>query len=472
MSDETRRTPLYHEHIKLGARMVPFAGYAMPVQYPTGVLTEHVWTRENAGLSDVSHMGQATLRGPDFETTARALERLIPADVMGLEPGQQRYSQLLNDEGGIIDDLMVTRGQKQGEILLVVNASRKIGDYAWINERLPESVKLKTGDNLALLALQGPKANVALAAMATGVDEIAFMHSGHLRIGDIHIHASRSGYTGEDGFELSVLETDVEALWNVLLSHADVKPIGLGARDSLRLESGLCLYGHELDETTSPNEAGLMWSIAKRRRVEGGFIGAGRVQAELATGTQRSRVGIKPDGKAPAREGTIIQNAVGRDIGKITSGGFGPTVNGPVAMGYVETAFSAVPGENHKTFTAQDLTADLSGSQFRAVVMAPGGLTFPTGAARLLVSGTVSVALQPGNYLACVGDSALFQVKARSAGKNATYQWQQSSDGGKSFSDISGKTSELLGFAVDNEHQNGQLFRAKITAVRNSTASE
>ena len=341
MSDKILRTPLYDRHVALGARMVPFAGYDMPVQYPTGILTEHNWTREHAGLFDVSHMGQSFIVGPDFETTARAMERIVPADILGLVPFQQRYSQLLSEDGGILDDLMITRTDRDGWLYVVVNAARKNHDYAHMVARLPAGVSLKCGGDKALLALQGPKAEDVLAVHAPKVRELAFMHYAALNIAGMDIHVSRSGYTGEDGFELSVAETDVAALWDLLIGDTWVKPIGLGARDSLRLEAGLCLYGHDIDETTSPNEAVLMWSIAKRRRVEGGFIGVSRVQREIASGPKRLRVGVKPEGRAPAREGTTIQDMSGRGIGKITSGGFGPTVNGPVAMGYVETAFAA-----------------------------------------------------------------------------------------------------------------------------------
>jgi aminomethyltransferase len=322
---------------------VPFAGYAMPVQYPTGVLAEHNWTRNHAGLFDVSHMGQATLRGPDFETTARALEKLVPADVLGLAVEQQRYSQLLAASGGILDDLMIIRGRKPGEIYLVVNAARKTEDYAWLSQHLPENVTLRQRDDLALLALQGPEASAVLAAHAPAVADLTFMQCRDITIAGHHVFVSRSGYTGEDGFEISMLAADAAAVWNTLLQDERVKPIGLGARDSLRLEAGLCLYGHDIDDTTSPNEAGLMWSIAKRRRAEGGFIGQARVQHESAAGTKRLRVGIKPDGRAPAREGTVVMNLAGRSIGTVTSGGFGPTVNAPVAMGYVETDH-ATPG--------------------------------------------------------------------------------------------------------------------------------
>ncbi len=342
MSETLHRTPLYDQHVALGAKIVPFAGYDMPVQYPTGVLTEHNWTRQHAGLFDVSHMGQATLRGPDFETTAKALEQLVPADVLGLQPLQQRYSQLLTDDGGIIDDLMMIRGRKDGEIYLIVNAGCKHKDYAWIKQHLPANVSLHLRDDLALVALQGPEAEAVLAAHVPNVATMSFMQAAEIRIGTIEAFVTRSGYTGEDGYEISVSAKHASELWDVLLKDERVKPIGLGARDSLRLEAGLCLYGHELDDTTSPNEAALMWSIAKRRREEGGFMGASRVQSETKNGVKRQRVGIKPDGRAPARESTIIQNADGRTIGKITSGGFGPTVNGPVAMGYVESEFAKV----------------------------------------------------------------------------------------------------------------------------------
>jgi aminomethyltransferase len=342
MSQTLHRTPLFDRHAALGARLVPFAGYEMPVQYPTGILAEHNWTRSHAGLFDVSHMGQAVLQGPDFEETARVLEKIVPADVLGLATLQQRYTQLLNADGGILDDMMVARSAQDGDIHIVVNASRKAEDFAWMAARLPAHVVLTARDELALLALQGPEAEAVLAAHEAKVSALIFMQSAALNIAGIKVHASRSGYTGEDGFELSVAAKDAAALWDVLLTDARVKAIGLGARDSLRLEGGLCLYGHDIDDTTSPIEADLAWSIAKRRRLEGGFIGAARVQRELAEGVSRKRVGIKPEGKAPAREGTVVQDVSGRVIGNITSGGFGPTVNGPVAMGYVEVA-SAVP---------------------------------------------------------------------------------------------------------------------------------
>ncbi len=341
--DTPKQTPLYAEHVKLGARMVPFAGYDMPVQYPAGIIAEHNWTRASAGLFDVSHMGQCVIAGPDFETTATAMERLVPADVLGLKPGQQRYSQLLSESGGTLDDLMITRHVQDGLLYVVVNAGRKDHDYDWIEARLPRGVSLRRLEGLALVALQGPKAEEALAKHVPDIGGLGFMHYRDAALGPVRAQISRSGYTGEDGFELSVPAADAPQLWNLLLADPLVKPVGLGARDSLRLEAGLCLYGHELDETISPVEADLLWSIAKRRRAEGGFIGAARVQRELAEGVPRRRVGIRPEGRAPAREGAAITDQQGREIGKVTSGGFGPSAGGPVAMGYVEPAFAA-PG--------------------------------------------------------------------------------------------------------------------------------
>lgn len=344
MSEETlQRTPLYEIHKVLGAKLVSFAGYEMPVQYPTGILAEHKWTRESAGLFEVSHMGQCSVLGPNFEITARAFEMLVPADLLSLVPGQQRYSQLLNIQGGISDDLMITRSNWEGledSLYVVVNASRKGFDFAHIEENLASGVTLKRYNDLALMALQGPMAEQALAKLIPTISTLQFMNSSRFTLDGVDVHISRSGYTGEDGFEISVSAAHAAQIWNKFLSDPLVKPIGLGARDSLRLEAGLCLYGHDIDRTTSPIEAGLNWSIAKRRRTEGGFIGAHRVQRELLGGVSRKRVGIKPEGRAPAREGAEILDESGRKIGIITSGGFGPSVNAPIAMGYVETAYA------------------------------------------------------------------------------------------------------------------------------------
>ena len=337
-------TPLCASHAALGARMVPFAGYMMPVQYPTGILAEHQWTREHAGLFDVSHMGQGALVGPDHATTAKALERLVPADAIGLEPGRQRYTQLLNADGGILDDLMFSREVgADGRILVVVNAACKADDWAHIAANLPADVRLEVFEDRALLALQGPQAQAVLEALGAEVGPMRFMDVAAAAITDIPVHLSRSGYTGEDGFEISVAASDVVRLWDLLLQDERVKPIGLGARDSLRLEGGLCLYGHDIDETTSPIEAALSWSIQKRRRVEGGFPGATRILRELAEGPSRMRVGLLVAGRQPAREGAEIATEDGTIVGRVTSGGFGPSVEGPVAMGYVPLTLAA-PG--------------------------------------------------------------------------------------------------------------------------------
>jgi aminomethyltransferase len=336
-SQDLKTTPLTPEHEALGARMVPFAGYLMPVQYPSGILTEHTHTRDKAGLFDVSHMGQAWLKGPDHETTASALEALVPADIKSLEPGRQRYTQLLNDDGGIIDDLMVSRSalpDTEGRLYLVVNASRKAIDFAHLKSRLPDTVTVEELPQWALLALQGPRAEAALETIVPGVAALEFMQGAPFEFDGAGIYATRSGYTGEDGYEITVPNEKAQALWRALLAHPDVLPIGLGARDSLRLEAGLSLYGHELDDTVSPVEAGLLWSIQKHRRTEGGFPGAARIQREIAEGAARRIAGIKPEGRAPARDGTVIMSN-GKEVGVITSGGFGPSAGGPVALGFV-----------------------------------------------------------------------------------------------------------------------------------------
>ena len=334
MSEDTgtdlARTPLFDEHRALGATLVGFAGYAMPVRYGAGIMAEHTQTRAAAGLFDVSHLGQLRLAGA---SAAAALERLVPADIAGLASGAMRYTQLTDDAGGIIDDLMVTR--TDDGLHLVVNASRKSVDIAHLERRLDAGVAMTVLGGRALIALQGPEAASVLDRFAPGCARLAFMSAGTLTIGDTDALVSRCGYTGEDGFEISLPEDAAPALWRRLAAEPEVEPAGLGARDSLRLEAGLCLYGRDIDETTSPVEAGLAWSIGKRRRQEGGFPGAARIRRELAEGPRRRRVGIQPDGRAPAREGTAVLDADGAEIGSVTSGGFGPTAGGPVAMGYV-----------------------------------------------------------------------------------------------------------------------------------------
>ena len=337
-------TPLASVHKEAGARMVPFAGYAMPVQYPTGILAEHAWTRNHAGLFDVSHMGQAVLTGPDHESVARALETLVPADVLGLPPGRQRYTQLLNEEGGIADDLMVLRPaapHAAERIGLVVNAGTKDADFRLIAASLPDGIELRLGDDLALLALQGPEAEAVLGRLAPEAARMRFMDVREIAVGGIPARVTRSGYTGEDGYEISVAAGRTAELWSALLSDGRVRPIGLGARDSLRLEAGLPLYGHDINQETSPVEAGLGWSIGRRRRQEGGFPGRIRIGEEIARGPLRRRVGLLPEGRMPAREHAEIVDRDGELVGIVTSGGFGPSVGAPVAMGYVVSECAA-----------------------------------------------------------------------------------------------------------------------------------
>lgn len=351
MNDQTqlKRTPLYDLHVSLGAKMVPFAGYDMPVQYPAGVLKEHVHTRAAAGLFDVSHMGQVELIAASrtYEDAARALETLVPVDILGLKDGRQRYGFFTDDKGGILDDLMITRlGER---LLVVINAGCKDSDIAHMRAKLPDGVQVFVHDDRALLALQGPKAEDVLAALSSDVASMKFMDVREVSLGDISAIVSRTGYSGEDGFEISVPADRATDLAKALLDQPDCAPIGLGARDSLRLEAGLCLYGNDIDTTTSPIEASIEWGIQKVRRTggarAGGFPGATRILGELENGVSRRRVGLKPEGKAPVRPpAKLFADAEGTtEIGHVSSGGFGPSVEGPVAMGYVPTEM-AVPG--------------------------------------------------------------------------------------------------------------------------------
>lgn len=351
-----KKTSLNGLHRALGGKMVEFAGYDMPVQFPLGVLKEHLHTREKAGLFDVSHMGQAFLKTSEaalgdenaHEKIAAAIETLVPGEIKKLKKGGARYSVLLNEEGGVLDDLMITRpirDDKQGMLFLVVNAAMKDQDFALIEEKLAGKAVLERADDRSLIALQGPGAAGVVAKLIPETAEQKFMtmrpyewpSSGEDRA---YLLVTRGGYTGEDGFEISVPNDKAELLAKTLLDHPDVEPIGLGARDSLRLEAGLCLYGHDLTPEVSPVEGNIAFAIGKRRREEGGFPGAARIQRELAEGPKSLRVGIKPEGRAPAREGAEIQSTDGKTIGKVTSGGFGPTVGGPVAMGYVDAAYA------------------------------------------------------------------------------------------------------------------------------------
>jgi aminomethyltransferase len=339
-NEALKQTPLYALHLELGGKLVPFAGYAMPVQYPAGILKEHLHTREKAGLFDVSHMGQAFLSGAD---PARALEQLTPADLAGLPEGMQRYGLLLNDAGGIKDDFMTTRLKDEPALYLVVNAATKDGDFAYMGEKLMGAADLKPQPGRALLALQGPMAAEVLERVSPGISSLTFMQAVRADVAGAPAIISRTGYTGEDGFEISLNGKDAERVARTLLADDRVLPIGLGARDSLRLEAGLCLYGHDMDEGTDPVEANLTWSMGKRRKEARDFPGAGRIMGHLLNGAGKKRVGLRPEGRAPAREGTEIADKSGRVVGHVTSGGFGPSLNAPVAMGYVESTFSA-PG--------------------------------------------------------------------------------------------------------------------------------
>lgn len=340
---ELMQTPLHDLHLELGARMVPFAGYTMPVQYQNGILAEHLHTRSKAGLFDVSHMGQLVLVGPDHETTAHALEALTPSSFVDLPRGRQRYSVLLNREGGVIDDLMVTRPEtdaEDGRLYLVVNAARKEVDIAHFRKNLQDAVRLEVIEDRALIAVQGPEAVNAVAAHAPQAADLAFMSACSTQFDGIDCHVGRAGYTGEDGVELSVPAGAAEPIARALLADERIDAVGLGARDSLRLEAGLCLYGHDLDETTSPVEASIIFCMQKRRREEGGFPGADRIQRELKNGPGRVRIGVRLNGGVPARNGAEIAQPDGPVIGTVTSGGFCPVVGAPVAMGYVPAGFA------------------------------------------------------------------------------------------------------------------------------------
>ena len=357
-----KRTPLFDLHVALGAKMVPFAGYEMPVNYPAGILAEHQQTRAAAGLFDVSHMGQFRITGPDFDAAAAAIEKLCPNDFRSLKSGQQRYGFLTNPRGGILDDLMVTR---DGEVLrMVVNAGCKDADLRHIAGNLAPGCKVEALQDFALLALQGPQAGAVIARLAPASAQMTFMTGAALEIAGIKCYATRSGYTGEDGFEISVPNASVADFARRLLQEPEVKPIGLGARDSLRLEAGLCLYGSDITENTSPVEAGLSWAIAERRRKEGGFPGDAVLQKQWAEGVTRKRVGILPEGKAPARAHTEIANDEGRDVGEVTSGGFGPSLGKPIAMGYVATASASLGNAVHLMVRGKALAARVAKMPF------------------------------------------------------------------------------------------------------------
>lgn len=338
--DTLRTTPLDALHRRLGARMVPFAGYAMPVQYADGIMAEHNHCRTQATLFDVSHMGQASLFGAGADA---ALERLVPGDIVGLKPGRQRYSVLTNEAGGILDDLMIARYADR--LTLVLNASRKADDLRHLAAYLPDTLQLVAHEDRALLALQGPVAVTVLARLAPAVSQMSFMGVAELTIAGVACWVSRSGYTGEDGFEISVPADQAEAFAQALLDQPEVRPAGLGARDSLRLEAGLPLYGQDIDEVTTPVEAGLNWIIGKRRREHWDFLGGEAIRDQYVNGAPRVRVGLRPEGRAPARAGATIAALDGTQAGIVTSGGFSPTLEAPISMGYVRRDLAALDTE-------------------------------------------------------------------------------------------------------------------------------
>ena len=340
-------TPLHDLHVELGARMVPFAGYSMPVQFPAGLMVEHLHTRSAAGLFDVSHMGQLRLTGPD---AAAALETLMPVDVIDLAPGRQRYGLLLNDDGGIIDDLMFLNRDylKDGDIFLIVNGACKARDIAHIQAKIGSRCDVIPMPDMALLALQGPQAVTALQRLCPGVEQLVFMTGGRFISAGCDCFVTRSGYTGEDGFEISLPAAQADVLARALLSQPEVKPVGLGARNSLRLEAGLCLYGNDIDTATTPVEASLAWAIQKVRRSggarAGGFAGAEKIQAQLVDPTtlQKKRAGLTALERIPVRDHTELQSADGAAIGEVTSGLLGPSINRPIALAYVKPDFAAI----------------------------------------------------------------------------------------------------------------------------------
>lgn len=339
MSEQNNQTALHDLHVELGARMVPFAGYSMPVQYTMGIVKEHQHTRNAAGLFDVSHMGQVRIKGPNV---AAALERLVPIDVMGLGEMKQRYALFTNEKGGVMDDLMITNAGDH--FFVVVNAACKEQDINHMRQHIGGECEIEVLEDHALLALQGPQAADVLARLTTIPADMIFMTAANINIDGIDCFVTRSGYSGEDGFEISVANADADKLARSLLAQPEVEPIGLGARDSLRLEAGLCLYGHDLDTETTPVESSLLWALSKPRRADGerpgGYPGSDIILGQIANGVSRKRVGIKPEGRMPVREGAPLVDGDGNEIGVVTSGGFGPSIDGPVAMGYVKTEFA------------------------------------------------------------------------------------------------------------------------------------
>ena len=351
---EVQKTALYNYHKNLGAKFVPFAGYEMPIQYKDGIVKEHISTRLYAGFFDVSHMGQLFISGNKFSEDS--LEKIIPLDFKEIKVNQSKYSFLINDKGGVIDDLIITR--VEGGFNIILNAACKDNDIKEISKCLNSNCKYELRKDLALIALQGPKSEFILESIVNGVKQLKFMNGGYFDFEGNKIYITRSGYTGEDGFEISIPNTNVENFIK-LLSDKGAKPIGLGARDTLRLEAGLCLYGHELNQNINPIQANLKWAISKRRREEGGFKGWENIKKDLQNGVSKIRIGVKPSGRIIAREGTKIFSSSNEEIGVITSGTFGPSVNSPVAMGYIKSKFSEV---NNKIFL------EVRGKKYEAVV--------------------------------------------------------------------------------------------------------
>ena len=372
MSNETEnllRTPLYDLHLELGARMVPFAGYQMPVQYPLGVMKEHLHTRTAAGLFDVSHMGQvrlSPLTGGSVNDVAKALETLVPIDVIDLPPNKQRYAVFTNETGGILDDLMISN--MGDSLFVVVNAACKNQDIAHMQEYLKGLCKLEELADRALLAIQGPAAAAVMSRLLPETGAMVFMDSKEVTLVGVKCFISRSGYTGEDGFEISVPNQQAEQLARLLLAQPEVAAIGLGARDSLRLEAGLCLYGHDMDTAITPVEASLAWALSKVRRADGaragGYPGAAVIQSQFAEGVSKKRVGLQITEKAPVREGAEIVDAAGNVIGIVTSGGFGPSVNSPVAMGYVSTQHAVVGTKLHAMVRGKPVALEVAKTPF------------------------------------------------------------------------------------------------------------
>lgn len=359
------QTPLHDLHLELGARMVPFAGYSMPVQYPAGLMAEHLHTRASAGLFDVSHMGQLRLQGPD---AASAFETLMPVDVVDLQVGKQRYGLLLNDDGGILDDLMFfNRGD---DLFVIVNGACKAADIAHIQQKIGTQCSVIPMPEMALLALQGPQAVVALSRLAPGVEKLVFMTGGRFNVAGCDCFLTRSGYTGEDGFEISVHATQVETLARTLLAQPEVKPAGLGARNSLRLEAGLCLYGNDIDTTTTPIEGHLNWAIQKVRRTggarAGGFPGAEKILGQLANPSlvSRKRIGLIALERIPVRDHTALHNLEGACIGEVTSGLLGPSINQPVAMGYVSPEFAGLGTRLHAMVRGKPVLMEVASMPF------------------------------------------------------------------------------------------------------------